>query len=351
MKTSTTKAGTFGYIRYYSKYLGWIKTAGVKKTSLSTIATATINKYDLSGVVLLNSAGPTHQVVLARGFANKTDGVLNTSDGTVVYPLASLQKAMTGAIIQQLISSGKLSPYSKLSSFYPGVKYSNSITIQRMLTMTSGIENNDYTPSSNLSESKAFSTIQSKLVSTGTSSYHYSDANYVLLAGIISKITKKSYASNLQSRILGPMNMKNTFIAGASMGSKFIPESYKTNGYGTARKLSVARQTGIPGAGNLYTTVQDFAAFENGLVNGKILTLSQYNQLLSYGSYYSGGSYVNVSGIKHTHGAFGGTGFFTDIYSDVNNYHLAIVFLNEPLKGNYDTKQFVAIMYKLAKYY
>ncbi len=346
-----THAGTFAYIRYYGKYLGWIKVSCLKKTDINVIAASALNQANLSGEVLLNYAGFSHQIVLARGYASKAKRIDNQSKEKEIYPLASLQKAMTGAMIEQLIASGKLSPETRLSEFYPEIKDSNNITIQRMLSMTSGISSGELLPATKLSEDQAFSSMQSRVVSTGSSSFKYSDANYVLLAGIITKITQKSYSKNLQLRILRPLQMHHTYIAGSSIGKEIIPESYNQTGYHSAARLSIDRETAIPGAGNVYATIQDFANFEKGLNDGQILSKSQYRILLSYGSFYSGGQYVDVPGIKHAHGAFGGDGFSTDLFSDTDNYHLALVFLNAPLKDNLSPKQFVSTMYNIAKYY
>ncbi len=352
ISTRKTKAGTFCYVRYYSTYLGWIRVGGLKKSSISAVASSAMARYDLTGSVLLNYAGPGHQAVLARGYANKAKKIRNTAENKEAYPLASVQKVMTGAMIQQLIASKKLSPYTRLSRFYPHIRYSSYITIQRMLSMTSGIvSTSGYWPSHVLSESKAFSNIQHHINSTGSNGFNYSDANFVLLAGIITKVTHKSYAQNLKSRILKPMHMNNTFIAGEKTGKEIIPISYKQSGYHGAKRLSMAHESTIVGAGNVYSSVQDFAASEKEISGGKILTWHQYKSLLSYGSYYSGGNYVNIPGIKHSHGTFGGTGFSADMYGDLNNYHLAVVFTNSPLKNHYDNKQFVITMYTIAKYY
>ncbi len=56
-----------------------------------------------------------------------------------LFPMASLQKLMTGIIIQRLIDQDVLSEDDRLSQFFPQVKGSNSITIHQLLTHTSGL--------------------------------------------------------------------------------------------------------------------------------------------------------------------------------------------------------------------
>ncbi len=356
MKIRVTNAGAWAYIRYYGKYVGWVSIYAIKEVSLSTIATQMMKKYDAVGTMTLISAGTNHTVTVANGYANKAQGILNETTGKVIYPLASLQKSMTGAIVQQLIDSGQISLKDTLDTWYPSVKYADKITIKEMLTMTSGIQNDDLTPKSNMTENQAYQSMLSRIKSDTPGTYHYSDANYVFLAGIIAKVTGQSYETNLKTRILDKLGMTNTFIAGEPMSSKVIAQCYEaSNGqdYAKLASVPVSLQTTIPGAGNLYTTAQDYLTFQASLTNGKVLTSSELNEMLSYSNNgYSGGFYTTVSGNKHNLGSFGGTGDRTFVYSDINNYHGSIGMLNQtPLANNTSVYEFSKQMYQIAKYY
>lgn len=355
LKIRVTRAGAYAYIRYFDKTLGWISLNALQKTTLSQIAAATMKQYNAIGCALLISAGIKNTAMAANGYADQKAGILNETSGKVLYPLASLQKSMTGAIIQQLISSGKISINDKLSQWYPQVKHADQITIKQMLTMTSGLNNNDYTPKANMTENQAITSMLTRLSSDGKSTYQYSDANFVLLAGIIAKVTGSSYENNLKTRIFEQVNMNNTLFAGEPVGNKMLEQSYlakNDQNYATAAPLPVSLQTTIPGAGNLYTTLSDYFAFQSGLGNGQILTSSQFKQLLSYGKPYSGGFYVNNPGIKQAHGGFNGTGIKTDLYANINNYHGALVFLNQmPLNNQTSSQDFAKIMYQISRYY
>ncbi|WP_373433763.1 serine hydrolase, partial [Streptococcus sp. KR] len=63
--------------------------------------------------------------------------------------------------------------------------HSKKITIQQLLTMTSGIKGTVKEPSDQLKEDDAYTNAIKSLTSTGKTSFKYSDINYVLLAGII----------------------------------------------------------------------------------------------------------------------------------------------------------------------
>lgn len=354
MQTKTTKTGTYAKLRYFNQTIGWMNVNGLKPASFSQIAEATMKQYDVSGSAVLASAGNKHTVIVNNGFANTAKKVPNQGDGSILYPLASLQKAMTASIIQQLISAGKLSAGTKLSSYYPQIKGSSGITIQEMLSMTSGLDNTDKTPAKAMTENQAYTSMLNSLTATGMTTYNYSDANYVLLAGIIAKVTKQSYTANLQSRIINKLGMKDTKVVGnQNLDTSSVALSYVRKGktdYSNPQTVSLPRLSAIPGAGNLLTTPSDYYKFILGLQNGSVLTASQYQQLVSYGSVYSSGLYVDQKGLKYNNGSFGGQGFHTAYYASANNYHMAIVFENQaPL--NLSAKSFAEKMYQVATYY
>lgn len=354
MQTKTPKTGTYAKLRLFNQTIGWMNIKGLKKATLTQVANATMKQNDVSGSALLASAGSKHTVIVNNGFANRTKKLANTSNGSVVYPLASLQKSMTAAMIQQLISRGQLTPTTKLSNFYPQIKGSSNITIKQMLSMTSGLDNVDIDPSKAMTESQAYASMVKRANATGKTTFDYSDANYVLLAGIIAKITKQSYAQNLQTRILNKVKMTHTFIVdNGKAPSTPIALSYTRNGqtdYSSYQTASLPRLSAIPGAGNLLTTPSDYYQFILGLQNGAILTAQQYQQLLSYGSVYSGGLYVTQKGVKYNNGSFGGQNYHSGYFATTGNYHLAIVFENQD-PSNMTPKAFVKKMYQVATYY
>lgn len=223
-----------------------------------------------------------------------------------------------------------------------------------MLSMTSGLDNVDIDPSKAMTESQAYASMVKRANATGKTTFDYSDANYVLLAGIIAKITKQSYAQNLQTRILNKVKMTHTFIVdNGKAPSTPIALSYTRNGqtdYSSYQTASLPRLSAIPGAGNLLTTPSDYYQFILGLQNGAILTAQQYQQLLSYGSVYSGGLYVTQKGVKYNNGSFGGQNYHSGYFATTGNYHLAIVFENQD-PSNMTPKAFVKKMYQVATYY
>lgn len=357
MQTAITKTGTYAQLRYFDQMLGWMNVHGLKPATFSQVAAATMKKYNVIGSAILAPAGVDTAFDVSNGYAIQSSKVLNTANGAVVYPLASLQKSMTGVLVQQLIDAGSLTAQTPLSQFYPQIKGSSKITIQQLMAMTSGLENTDITPKTQMTENQAIASMIQRVKSTGNTQFDYSDANYVLLAGIIAKVTNQSYAQALQTKVFDKLGMDQTVLVGAQKvpNNLSVARSYSlinNHSYQQPVTISLARLSAIPGAGNLLTTPNDYYKFVKGVQDGQLLSADSYRQLLSYGSIYSGGLYVTRPGLVFNNGSFDGQTYHSGYFATKGNYHLAIVFNNQgPLGQNTPPKKFVQTMFEVAKYY
>ncbi|GAW72170.1 hypothetical protein C5L28_000799 [Lentilactobacillus parakefiri] len=357
LQTQRAKSTTYAQIRYNGKILGWMNVNGLKQVSFASIAKATMTQYNGIGTGIVSHNKSLTPTTLKNGYANMLHSTQNASDGSVLYPLASLQNGMTAAIVQQLINSKKLTPTTTLSKYYPQVAHSKAITIQQLLTMTSGIKGTIKAPDDLVTEDQAYTNAIKALTSTNKHPYAYSDINYVLLAGIISKVTGKSYTQNLQSRILTKLGMKNTVVVNETQpsisGIMAVSYNSSSNGdYLNSQAVSYPLLSALPGAGNVLTTPSDYYKFVLGLQNGKVLPAKSYSKLTSYGTKYSGGMYVDQKGVKYNNGLYAGTGFNTGYYASDGNQHVTVIFLNQsPLKNNLKPATFFNKLNTVATYY
>ena len=73
------------------------------------------------------------------GYANQTQGLMNS--GKVTYQIASIQKSMTAVLLMKTAAEKHFSLDTPVSKFYPQIQGANLITLRNLLTMTSGIAN------------------------------------------------------------------------------------------------------------------------------------------------------------------------------------------------------------------
>jgi len=262
-----------------------------------------VNQHHIMGTLLLTTNGPKNVKVRTYGYADASDQVRNTA--TEAYPLASLQKALTGAVIQHLINEGKLSMTTPLSKYYPDIPYANQITIRELLNHTSGMRMVEHTPNSVLPNEQAQIAFTIKhAASTGNHSYAYTNANFTLLAGVIRKVTHKSYMTALRNVIIKPLGLKHTYAYNDIPGNVVNPASYRlSNGESQGAIISKPLQSSELGCGSLYMSVGDYYKFMYSLQSGDLLSDAGIAELSDHfqtkyaaGIYYQKGSTIRVGG-------------------------------------------------------
>lgn len=175
-----------------------------------------------------------------------------------------------------------------------------------------------------------------------------------MLAGIIRKVTGKSYATNVKERIIKPLHLKQTYIYNNIPRSKTDAISYLYR-YGRNYQSSVYANRNVvsqlPGAGNLFSTPADYAKIQQGMYNDKILTPKQFSymaHLKAKVNTYSGGFYLKKSGaLKLAYGNFGDTHFVNWMQLTKDDKNGIVMFLNQ----TYGTKnQIKSVGYSILKH-
>ncbi len=221
-----------------------------------------VESHNFSGTVLLARGG---NILVNKGYgmAVYKDSVPNTAE--TKFQIASVSKSFTAAAILLLLERGQLQLEDSVSRFVPGFPKGSEITIQHLLTHTSGLPRyvffSDYREKSQQPHTTAdlVEWFQVKPLSFSPGErYGYSNSNYVMLAHIIEKVSGLSYGGFLKTNILDPLDLKDTghrgkahaIIDNLASGHVLVGlielESSRSFDYSTDT-----------GAGSLYSTVQD----------------------------------------------------------------------------------------------
>ncbi|MEI5992703.1 serine hydrolase domain-containing protein [Candidatus Enterococcus mansonii] len=264
------------------------------------------------------------------GFADADKKVSNQAN--TIFPIASLQKIITGAIILKFVQEKKLTLNTTLASFYPEIKYSKTITIRQLLNHTSGIMMPEEEPETLLTnEDSQIDNALKTLTVTQDKEFFYSNGNYTLLAGIISKIAGQSYKEVIQKEVIDKLALKHTYFwdnlpkgEAKVLPYYYIEQDFQEDPFPASEKLF----SSLLGAGNMYMSVEDFLTFIKGLSNGQLFKQREYDQLadVKTAGYQAGMIYFD--GMKYSEGSLGG--YNTAIYGDQNNQNLIILFANQP---------------------
>lgn len=252
-----------------------------------------------------------NQVVYQKGWgyadaaAHKKNGVHS------VYQLASVQKSFTAGLIMKLASEGKLNLTDPLSKYYPTIAGANSITLRDMLDMKSGLTLSAF-PDNLHSEQGMIRFILTNVVSRPSQigKWDYSPVNFMLLSGIIEKVSHQSYRHYFTTNITRAWNLKHTgFVfnmadqATYSRGYQNANNADVTANYGSRFGESKQSMYYQFGTGQVYMSARDLYTAQRNMLQGKLYPANDVNVLLAPGtaSMYGGGMYV-YPGYIRTHG-------------------------------------------------
>ncbi|PET91101.1 D-alanyl-D-alanine carboxypeptidase, partial [Bacillus cereus] len=207
------------------------------------------------------------------------------------FRIGSVTKTFTATVVLQLAGENRLNLDDYIEKWLPGVIQGNGydgnqITIRQILNHTSGIAEYSRSKDADFMDTKKSYTAE-ELVKMGISlppdfdpgkGWSYSNTGYVLLGILIEKVTRNSYAEEIENRIIEPLELSNTFLPG---NSSVIPGTKHARGYvqpdGTSELKDVTyyNPSVASSAGDMISTADDLNKFFSYLLGGKLLKEQQ----------------------------------------------------------------------------
>ncbi|HLX92356.1 MAG TPA: serine hydrolase [Puia sp.] len=235
-----------------------------------------VKQNSFSGVALIAQKG---SVLLEKGYGYRDVGMKLLNDTNTVFEIGTLTRQFTATLILMLADAHRLTLGDKLSAYLPGFPNGDSITIENLLTNTSGIHNYSsgeiylqHLATLPVTVNELINSFKDRPFdfSPGTS-YQYSNSGYVLLGYIIEKVTGKTYFDVLRQSIFVPLGMRHSGFDFKNL--KYVD---KATGYfkltaKTALKAPVADSTETYAAGAIFSTLGDLYKWDRALYSGKLL--------------------------------------------------------------------------------
>jgi CubicO group peptidase (beta-lactamase class C family) len=230
-----------------------------------------------------------------KGLANLEDNIPLKSNS--VFEIASCSKQVTGLAAAMLIDKGNITLNDDIRKYIPEMPdYGHTITIANLVYHTSGIRSTDdlefagFTPEDiiTLPICINFAINQKHLKFTPGERYNYSNTNYNLLAEIISRVTRQSFASWTKENIFEPLGMNTTFFKtepGQVYSNKVL--CYKGVQSGFQQKQNNWAATG---ASAVCTTLDDLGKWVNSFETKKLISPAIQTLLESKGTLNNGSS-------------------------------------------------------------
>ncbi|MFF5209312.1 serine hydrolase domain-containing protein [Streptosporangium sp. NPDC000396] len=209
----------------------------------------------------------------------------------------SVIKPFTATLVLQLVAEGKIGLDTPVADYLPAYKLDRRITVRMLLQHTSGLFNytGEYYPDGKFVpgipaagdawlNNRFHSYRPEELVRLALSKparfepgtdQLYSNTNYTLALLLIEKVTGRSYAEEMQRRILGPLGMRGTMVPGTrtQLPGPHAHGYYRIQDAGQWKTVDVSRQnlSLLAGAGDLISTTEDLQTFFSALMGGKLL--------------------------------------------------------------------------------
>ncbi len=252
---------------------------------IEALMAAYASDHKFNGSVLVAQKG---KIIYEKGFGFKNAEEKITNDANGIFQIGSITKQFTSAIIMQLQQEKKLSVRDKLSKYFPGFVNGDKITIENLLTHTSGLHN--YTDDTlfmrdDVSRPRSKQEMIDRFKSYPSdfepgSKWSYSNSGYSMLGYIIEKVTGQPYERVVRLRILQPLKMTHT-------GFDFtrLSDPNKTRGYffrpDKLTPAPIVDSTIAFSAGALYSTVGDLYKWERAIRTNKILAPTSWKSVFT----------------------------------------------------------------------
>ena len=245
------------------------------------------SQLDIFSGVVLAADKENVQYLKAFGDSDWNKGLPNLTD--TKFNIGSIGKFFTQIMITQLLQEGKIKLSDNLEKLYPVYNndYDKKITVKLLLTFSAGL--GDYFDikefqknPDNYRKVKDLVSLISKeplLYEPGTSN-QYSNSGYVVLGGIIEKVTGKPYYENLKERILNPLVMKNTGFIYKETKSENTAKGFIVNPDGRKESTYEGSPHVPTPAGGMFSTAEDLLKLDRSLMNDTVLLKDEYKALL-----------------------------------------------------------------------
>ena len=215
------------------------------------------------------------------------------------FRIGSATKTFTAAVVLQLVGQGRMSLDDTVERWLPGVVQGDGnngsrITVRELLQHTSGIPEvqpqipalvsadgyrrerfRSYTP-----QELVALAMQNPPTFPPGSAWSYSNTNYTLAAMIIQAVTGRTWAQEVNERIIGPLGLRDTSTPDASPTIRGQhAQSYTAFGTDHSIDVTELNSTMAIGSGSIISTAHDLARFYSALLGGRVLAPAQLKDM------------------------------------------------------------------------
>jgi uncharacterized protein YbbC (DUF1343 family)/CubicO group peptidase (beta-lactamase class C family) len=243
--------------------------------SLDSVIEDAIQDGQVPGAVLL--VWHDGQVVYRKAFGNRSiEPRREAMTVDTVFDIASLTKVVaTTVAVMQLVQKGEIRVNEPVAKYLPEFAQNGKedVTIRQLLTHFSGLpEDLDLTHTWQGRDTALQITYAQKPVDPPGSRFLYSDVNFVVLGGLVERVSGMSLDQYCRQHIFAPLAMAHTrFLPPPSWLMNIAPTQFDEQGRmlrGIVHDPTARRMGGVAGHAGLFSTADDLSKFAQFLLTG-----------------------------------------------------------------------------------
>ncbi|HAB17447.1 MAG TPA: serine hydrolase domain-containing protein [Verrucomicrobiota bacterium] len=222
------------------------------------------------------------QVVLAKGYGQRSLSDARPVDADTRFAIGSVTKQFACACILLLAEDGKLSVNDKVAKYYPNLSRAGDITLLDLMNHTSGYP--DYYPLDFVDRRMQQPIAPDELLrqyaggkldfEPGTK-WSYSNTGYILLGRVVEKVSGEPFGAFIQRRIFQPLGMTNT-VYETNQPEPNSAQGYTTFALSPPTPIAPEGKGWLAAAGGIYSTPSDLANWDLALIEGQVLKPESY---------------------------------------------------------------------------
>jgi len=273
-------------------------------------------KDGFSGVALVAKDG---EILLKKGYGIADAAAGTPMRGDALFDWCSVSKQFTAAAILRLEMKKKLNIDAPLSKFLKDVpKNKAKVTLRQLMNHTSGIANREE-GSFGAAESSDREALMrwflgGEVKSEPGTNWEYSNSAYFFLAGVIEKVTGKTYERAMHELVFAPAGLKDTWLIGEpKLDLARVP--LDDRGKGVKFAYGTVMGWGYRGAGGVVATAEEMLKWDRALRGSKVLSEAAKKKYYEVGQNgYALGWFVSHSSGAEEYSHSGKTGKVVTYY-------------------------------------
>jgi CubicO group peptidase (beta-lactamase class C family) len=286
------------------------------------------------------------RIVYVRGFGEADDSGRSVTPQTP-FIIGSVSKSFTALAIMQLVEAGKVKLDAPVQRYLPWFQVADEeasaeITVRHFLNHTSGLSTKTGRTSSGTEDTgdAAFEAAVRKLSTAELTApvgetYQYCSIGYSVLGLIVEKVTGRSFEGYVQTQILDPLRMHNSFTSEATAQEQGLATGYHY-WFGRPRAADLPYTRALVPAGYLISSAEDLTHYLIAQLNGGVYRTASVLSAAGIGELHRPAVQISTTDTSYAMGwQVGPVNGIPAVWhqGEVYNYHANVVLVPESRRG------------------